>query len=258
MVAVVPVLLARSENGLDEILQRARSSAGVSGLGREFITANGERSFWFFTWARWACIPFSLAGRLRLLSLGARVVRGMVRPAGVDAVVLRAEILANAQMITPDTGATAFGLTAAYIFWKWLKTPGWPLALLPGLALGLAVLTKTTWIILFALWPALWLVVAAAPTTPPFGVGLARTMPSTGGNVSPSSLTLLNLGYGFEDSFVPLGEFTFISESLGGPQQEKRFFRRRQPLRRYAGCGSLPVPVPSKLPARHRCAKARF
>ena len=54
-------------------------------------------------------------------------------------------------MITPDTGATALGVTASYVFWRWLKKPGWPLALGAGLALGLALLTKTTWIILFAL-----------------------------------------------------------------------------------------------------------
>ena len=35
-------------------------------------------------------------------------------------------------MITPDTGATALGVTAAYVFWKWLRRPGWVLALGAG------------------------------------------------------------------------------------------------------------------------------
>ncbi len=31
------------------------------------------------------------------------------------------------------------------------------------------------------------------------------------------ALYLLNLGYGFENSFQPLGKFQFISRTLGGP-----------------------------------------
>ena len=29
-------------------------------VGQDFLTANGADSLWFFTVARWACIPFSI------------------------------------------------------------------------------------------------------------------------------------------------------------------------------------------------------
>jgi hypothetical protein len=58
--------------------------------GRQFITDNGERSFWFFTWARWACIPLSLLDGT-ICFRWARVVRSVVRSVGVDVLALRAE-----------------------------------------------------------------------------------------------------------------------------------------------------------------------
>jgi 4-amino-4-deoxy-L-arabinose transferase-like glycosyltransferase len=61
-------------------------------------------------------------------------------------------------LITPDLGATSLGTLAAYLFWRWLQAPDSTRALVTGLALGLAELTKTSWIILLGLWPAIWLI----------------------------------------------------------------------------------------------------
>jgi len=155
MVAVVPVLFADPKYDWSAYSE-APGSRSEFELGRQFIAANGERSFWFFTWARWACIPFSLLGGY-ICYRWARDLYG--EWSGLLALTLWCfgpNILANGQMITPDMGATALGLTAAYFFWKWLKEPSWSLAILVGLAMGTAELTKTTWILLFALWPLLW------------------------------------------------------------------------------------------------------
>ncbi len=140
-------------------------------------------------------------------------------------------------------GATAFGVTAAYVFWKWLRRPGWPLALGAGLALGLALLTKTTWIILFGLWPALWLLWQGSggrkspDARRPWlrhGLQLATTL--------LLGLYLLNMGYGFEGSLQRLSDFQFVSESLGGAQEAGVTVGKN----RFAGTwlGSVPVPVP--------------
>ena len=72
-------------------------------------------------------------------------------------------ILAHGQLVTPDIGATAMGLAAGYFFWHWLTEPGWSHAGIAGLAMGLAELTRTNWIILFALWPVAWLIWMWAP-----------------------------------------------------------------------------------------------
>ena len=94
-------------------------------------------------------------------------------------------------MITPDMGATAFGVTAAYVFWKWLKEPGWELAVLAGLVMGAAQLTKTTWILLFGLWPVLWCSGGRAGGVSPLsGPKLAEAAPPAGDDSSSATSTL--------------------------------------------------------------------
>ena len=144
-------------------------------------------------------------------------------------------------MITPDTGATALGVTAAYVFWKWLRRPGWPLAVAAGVVLGLTLLTKTTWIILFALWPALWLVWRI----PERRVLSARAWLRQGlqlGTMFVLGVYLLNASYGFEGSLTRLGDYKFVSEALGGPSEPGLVEGRN----RFIGTwlGAVPVPVP--------------
>ena len=57
----------------------------------------------------------------------------------------------------PTCRAAATGPWAAYAYWQWLQTPGWRTLLMAAAATGVALLTKSTWIILFGLWPAVWL-----------------------------------------------------------------------------------------------------
>jgi hypothetical protein len=127
-------------------------------IGSALANGNGFDIFWDFTLARWACIPFSLIGGYFCYRWG-RELYGV--RSGIVALILWCfcpNILGNGALITPDVPAAALGVTACYFFWNWLKAPGWPAALVAGLTLGLAELTKSTWIILFALYPAMWLV----------------------------------------------------------------------------------------------------
>lgn len=155
MVATIPVLLADPETDWSGYYDSPYSRSEF-GVGRQFITTNGYRSFWYFTLARWACIPLSLLGGWFCFLWG-RALYGT--GAGLLALTLwcfSPNILGNAGMMTPDAGAAAFGVMAGYAFWCWLRRPNWGAACLAGLALGAAELTKTTWIVLFLLWPVLW------------------------------------------------------------------------------------------------------
>ena len=240
MVAAVPVLWAQPKYDWSPYSDAPGARSEVA-IGRQFISDNGERSFWFFTWARWACIPFSLLGGY-ICFRWARELYGDW--SGLLALTLWCfdpNILANGQMITPDMGATALGVTAGYCFWKWLRQPHWGFAILAGLALGLAELSKTTWILLFALWPLLWLVwrLPGWRRTP------GRSWLTQGLQLGVTfllSLFLINLGYGFESCFERLGDYQFVSESLGGAPEG----RAGQAGNRFAGSwlAELPVPVP--------------
>ena len=147
MVAAVPVLAAGAETDWDGY-HDAPGARPVFDLGRRFADINGPRSFWLFTIARWACIPFSLLGGA-VCYLWARDLYDV--SSGLMALALwcfSPNMIAHGQMMTPDMGATSLGLLAAYLFWRWLRNPEWPLALAAGISLGVALLTKFTLLIL--------------------------------------------------------------------------------------------------------------
>ena len=152
-------------------------------------------------------------------------------------------ILGQAQMITPDTGATSLGLAAASAFWHWLRRPNFAGAGLAGIVLGLALLTKGTWIILFGLWPALWLMwrVNAGHQCRNGAAGAPREL-LQGVWMFVFALYVLNLAYGFERPFERLGGLKFISRSLSGEAQtpasgDNRFAN--------TWLGQMPLPVPA-------------
>ncbi|MEJ7640498.1 MAG: hypothetical protein WKF75_21640 [Singulisphaera sp.] len=207
-------------------------------IGQRLIAANGDRSFRLFTFARWACIPLSLLGG-GSASSGLATSTGRRRPAGVVALVRLPERPRLGSTITPDAGAAAIGVTAGYLFWRWLRGPSWSRALSAGIALGLAELTKTTWVVLFVLWPlltVLWRWRSAADGGRVSKAGGASQLVA----ILLLGAYLINLGYGFERSFRRLGGYTFVSRALGGEQADTT------PDNRFAGTwiGAVPVPLP--------------
>jgi 4-amino-4-deoxy-L-arabinose transferase-like glycosyltransferase len=65
-------------------------------------------------------------------------------------------VIAYASTIMPDLGAAACGAAAIVYFRRWLIKAMWRYALVTGILLGVAALTKTTWLILFGVLPSLW------------------------------------------------------------------------------------------------------
>jgi 4-amino-4-deoxy-L-arabinose transferase-like glycosyltransferase len=209
-----------------------------------FVEVNGYRSFWYFTLARRACIPFSLLG-VYVCYRWARELYGPL--AGLLVLGLwyfSANIIAQAQLVTPDAGATALGVAAAYCLWRWLRRPRWPTAFVTGFALGLAELAKTTWIVLFALWPLLWLL-RRWPERRNLGWKDWRRQALQIAGMLLLSTYVLNLGYGFEGSFRKLGDYQFASRALGGPKPPGQ--SAATPRNRFSGTwlGRLPVPLPN-------------
>ena len=185
-------------------------------IGREFIEGNRAKGFLFFTIARWACIPFSIVGaaicyRWTLALYG--------RSSALVAITLwcfSPNIVAHASLITPDAAAGAMGLVATLFFWCWIHKRTWRSATIAGIALGMAELTKLTWVILYPLWLLLWIVVQCRTRCKfrAWRVGQFVFLILV-------SFYVLNLGYGFEESYRKLGDYVFISESLGGPKNQR-------------------------------------
>jgi len=242
-IATLPVLLTN----YDEDFRGFNAFPGARSefsMGEEFIKNNGRKSLWMFTIARWACIPFSILGAT-ICFIWARDLFGPA--SGLMAAALwcfSPMILGHASMIAPDAHATALGLTACYTFWRWLKKPTWRQAVLTGLVLGFAELSKTTLILFYPLWPVLWLLYRwpnreamwrdrdDSPLTPnpsPRIIGesgairlwRSRWVNEAGMLVLRMvvGLYVLNMGYLGEGSFTQLKDFSFTSQMLSGQQE---------------------------------------
>lgn len=234
-VAALPVLLSNPQLDWSRIQENTIARSEFE-IGSDFVTANGERAIWLYTIGRWGCIPFSLLGGW-ICFLWAREIYGW--PSGLLALGLwcfSPTILANAQMLTPDVGAAALGVAAGYLFHRWLRSPTWRNAFLAGVGLGFAEMTKFTWVVLFGLWPLLWLL---RPQNPLPRLQRKETIAELSqlAGIFMLAIYVINMCYEFDGSFQRLGEYRFASKALrGNSQTENRF--------RHSLLGEVPVPLP--------------
>jgi 4-amino-4-deoxy-L-arabinose transferase-like glycosyltransferase len=241
-VVSVPVSLASPETDwghyYDDPLARAEYA-----LGGDLAVANGRRVFDLLTIARWSAIPFSLLGAI-VCQRWARQLYGA--SAGKLALLmwcLSPYVLGHGSLIVADAHAAALGLVAWYGFWLWLKKPSWRMTLVAGIALGLALLAKFTLLILVALVPIA------------IGLGWNTAQRETFARVAGHRLLklsamflivlwIVNLGYAFEGSFMPIREYRFQSELFAGDAPEGGFGRHVGNRFRGWWIEGLPVPVP--------------
>ncbi|MEK6260680.1 MAG: hypothetical protein AABP62_18935 [Planctomycetota bacterium] len=241
MVAAVPVLAVGAKtdwsNFHDSPLTRSEFM-----VGPDFVAANGERSLWLTTIARWACIPFSLVGGW-VCFLWGRALYGKL--AGLLSLTLwcfSPDILGHASCFTPDAHAAAVGLAGNYFFWRWLKQPSWKLATATGIVLGLALLTKITWLVLFALWPVLWMTWhLMGPRDVDRSKALSLMNCLQLAVIFLLGIHILNMGYQYDGTFRRLGDYQFISHALS--QTEHGIAGNRF-------CGTLLAALPVPLPAQ--------
>lgn len=261
MVAALPVMAAGCETDWSRFYDGPGSRAEFP-IGEDFIKANGPASIPLFFYARFACIPFTLIGGYFSYRWAKELYGG---GAGLVTLVLytfEPNLLAHGELITPDGACTAFGIMAGYAFWSWLKQPTWKRAFLAGGALGLAELTKISWLILFALWPMMWLMWRWMEPGSFEGQGLGvkgqaeldNTLPSSSRNstfkiqlihlvtILLLTLYIINLCYVFDGFGTQLKEFQFVSTTLTGLD------KAGTPGNRFAGywLGELPIPLPKQ------------
>lgn len=123
--------------------------------------------------------------------------------------------LGHGSLMTPDAVASALGLVAAFSFWGWLRKPSWQNAFTSGLMLGVAELSKTTFVVLYPLWFAFWIIDRKTRKIPlctrsgasEFSMLVVRTL---------IALVIINTAYGYKGTFQQLGQYDFISTLFAG------------------------------------------
>lgn len=220
-------------------------------VGFRFIEKHGLGSRRYFAVARWACVPFAIIGLLACYIYGRRVFG---YSGGIIAAVIWSfspTVLAYGAMILPDLAAAGCGLLSLLCFRSWLLHERWSEAMIAGIAAGVTLLTKTTWLVLFVLIPALWALnrLCGVPVANTKATSLCRSLIQLIA-ILTVALYVLNLGYGFEGTCRPLGRFEFLSESLTGVSLIERKSNNQiidGTGNRFRGtiAESLPVPVPA-------------
>ncbi len=200
LVAAIPVVFANPKVDW----ARMPSSFHVAG---DFGEANGSRTIWLTTIARWALLPFSLLGGY-VCFLWARGLFG--RQAGVLALGLWSFcplIIANAEIVTGDLTSTSFILLTCYSFWRWLRQPVMTHVVLTGLAWGLAESTKFVAVVLYGVLPLLWLLTRMKLHRSLFDWRQLRRELGHGLVMVFLSVYVINWLYLFDGTGIPLSQF---------------------------------------------------
>lgn len=216
LIAAFPVLAAHPKTNWTYFSNEGGWAVDLK-VEEDFLRANGARTLWLCCIARCACIAVSWLGAL-ICYRWAKDLYGA--NAGCFAGLLWCfcpNILAHAQLLTADAGATAFGIAATYFFWRWLRTPGWLPTIVAGTSLGLADLTKFTWLVMFLVFPALWIIWRLSDKR--CRANFRAWIPGALQLAIMLSLAvyIINLIYGFDGSFTKLRHIPFVSRSLATP-----------------------------------------
>lgn len=226
-------------------------------LGHLFAEMNRERYPELVHRARYVGILWSLLGGW-VLFLWCRDLYGQKGACLALAVwCFEPNLMAHAQLVTPDFPSAVAALLAAYCLWLYMQRPEWSTAWLAGLSLGLALLTKFTLLVFLPVWFVLVLAVRYpqsrwVPKTPPTlqesrSVGIRRRLAHS---VLVLFLVVLviNLAYGFHDTGRKLGRIPFVSQLLRGEPMEPPIYPELAMAgNRFAGTWAedLIVPLPA-------------
>jgi hypothetical protein len=218
MIAALPVVWAKPV--MEQVYQQPSWTSpdpSPPTFSQTFARKNFGRYFELFRLGRMVMPLFSVVGGLTVFAWSRRLYGNGGGLLSLCLCVFCPNILAHARLITTDLGSTAVGAAATYLFWRYLSNPSWARAVAAGVLLGLAQLTKFSMLLLYAVWPFMWLVHLAL-TSPRERVFLqAARGVAHGCLIVALSILVINTGYLFEGVGIPLGRFEFASGALTRP-----------------------------------------
>lgn len=211
-------------------------------LGLSYIEQQHDHVFAWMSLARTATIPIALFGTWLIWSIGTKFFSARVAMVAASLWAFSPTVLTFGASITPDVTAAVFGLWAAWRFYIWLRIGKINTAFLLGIATGLAMLSKASWLIL----PPLLALVTIA-----YGLTHAKRWSwiarlKQGAVVAGVCWLTIHALYEFEGTLVPLGKFEFVSHSLGGVRNDSPSVTPESGNRfRDSWLGSIPAPLPA-------------
>jgi 4-amino-4-deoxy-L-arabinose transferase-like glycosyltransferase len=242
LLAAIPVAILGG--GIDfETLPKAPGFRSEGFLGMAYVHQHGPDVFRWISIGRTAVIPIAVFGTLLLFKIGRHF--GGHRVAFFVAIlwVFSPTVLAYGGTITPDIAAAVFGLWAVWCFYCWYRIGKTRETVWLGISVAMAVLSKSTWIILppllFIMFVVLRICLRSRLTLKVQSkrVALAALL----------ALVLIHAAYDFRGMLRPLGSFSFVSQSLSGFDNSS-IGVAPNPGNRFVGSpvAWLPVPLPAE------------
>jgi 4-amino-4-deoxy-L-arabinose transferase-like glycosyltransferase len=242
LLAALPVVLRGPTMSYAHATNTYRSEWEV---GWDFMRVNGPRYHEYIALARCMILFLAVAAGLLIFVWGCENYGSAAGAAAGALWLLDPTVLAYAAIATVDVGAAAFGCLAAFLFWRFLRKPGWRQTVLAGLGLGLAQASKFTLLVLYPSLMALMLIARLDRLQPGAGSG-SQGRPTWAKLCAIVALSLLTLNgvYRLDRVGRPLGHFDFKSQLLsgektGGPDDVPRANRFRS-----TWLAELPTPLP--------------
>lgn len=249
LIATLPALAMDHEEDFSAYQERI-GARPVFQIGADLVRANGPRTMRLVRAGRLALLPIMLLGTLLCFRWASLLAGGEATTGGATAGLTAAGLFAiepmmigHGSMLTPDAAASVLGLAACYTFWRWLAEPTWYRAISTGVVLGFAEAAKTTLVVLYPLWPVVWLIYRWRQRRHAGNSPTAWFWRETFMLLARMAIGLyiLNLVYLGEGTFTQLGKYRFVSEMLRGDDNDGPGGNRfEQSL-----LGRLPIPLPA-------------
>jgi len=229
-------------------------------FSQTFAFFNAARYLDLFRLARMVMPLFSIVGGLAVFAWSRQLHGNRGGLLSLCLWVFCPNILAHCRLITTDVGSTALGVAATFVFWIYLCSPSWLRATSAGVLLGLAELTKFSMLVLYAVWPFLWLVRLMLATPRAQVVRRAAMGAAQGLLIVALSVLVIDAGYRFEGVGIPLGKFEFASSTLtravpGGirkaPASPNLLYDTMWPFRENRFRGTIMAGLPAPLPEHY-------
>lgn len=241
LLAAAPVFFAPADSVYTTIDYSNMSGVGRPefNVGYKILNQHGLEIAKEFFIPRLTTLAFSVFGA-SLLAFWVRQTAG--RKASLVTLslwVFSPNMISNASVICTDMAACSMAILAGYATWRWSLYPTLKSAYLAGVAIGLSMLCKSTWMIGFALFPLLFLL---RPVQLTMKSGLTSTVEGDAGLqystfselreflltrltrvgiaqvvlCLTTAIVVVNAGYFFSGLLQALGSFEFRSEALSG------------------------------------------
>ncbi|MCA9036267.1 MAG: glycosyltransferase family 39 protein [Planctomycetaceae bacterium] len=245
MLASIPALVIASDLRSDYSGLPYGADRPEFELGDILIHSNSDRVRLLFFASRFVCLvfPLLLIGICMKWARELHHSKGAVLLTGIAA-ALSPMLLGHGSLVTPDAAAAATGVLALYTFRKWLLHSTIDNAALCGGAAGLALLSKFTWIPVFPVTAILVL-----PVWRRSGGGALKWLWRDAQHLTAAAVIavlIINITFGFERSFTPLGQIPFGSMALSSSSHIGSNDKIRTVSNRFSQslAGHFPVPLP--------------